>query len=67
MYTQVRNMQIKMAEHRHIPNQMGDHYDVELTDGISMVYLNDVSLSAGPIRVGGLFKITIEPIEGPGS
>jgi len=64
MYTQTRNMRIRMAGHCHIPNRMSDHYDVELTDGTNMLYLNDVSLSAGPIKVGGLFKVTIEPLTG---
>lgn len=61
MYAQIRHMRVKAAERRTVPGR-GDYYDVELTDGKNELYLNDVGISAGPIRVGGLFRVTVEPM-----
>jgi len=64
VYTQIRHMRIEAARRRKGVSKIGndDWYDIELADGKNEFYLNDVSITAGPIRVGGLFKITIEPI-----
>ena len=64
MYAQVRNMRIVAAKRRKGASSVGDDdwYDVELTDSKNILYLNDVAISAGPVRVGSVMRVTIEPV-----
>ena len=63
MYAQVRHMRIVAAKRRKGSSSIGDSdwYDVELTDSRNILYLNDVAINAGPVRVGQVYKVTVEP------
>lgn len=62
MYAQVRNMRVISATFCRDDEGHGDRYVVDLDDGKNTVHLYDVAISAGPVKVGNIMRVTIEPV-----
>jgi hypothetical protein len=62
VYAQVRHMRIISASLILFDVQTRDRYEVHLSDGINNLSLVDVGRSAGPVKVGNVMRVTIEPV-----
>jgi len=62
VYAQVRHMRITSATLCRNDDSTQERFCVDLDDGKNTLHLYDVGLSAGPVKVGNVMRVTVEPV-----